>query len=303
MVYLFFILAVLTHSLYVIYDGFTSGRRTFGILGVYYIDYAGLGSLLSFILLLYSKGLKKISYSILFFIISLGLIITQTRNAWLSTAFAIFTLIIYLFINSKKVFIKRYILGLLALLVVGLLIINLTSSGVDVSQRIDVESQSVTLTEDPESIGTNSFVSRIMIWHTAIVAFGEHPFIGIGAYAFKHTSQFYYKIPKGFHKLWVEGRTPHITFLQVLTETGIVGFVAFLFFIFVLIKLLLKTVKLPKTREEYIITIMTVWSLVYILFSMMMTESWLYGPYIIWFGILLGLLVNLFKLLSPPSQY
>lgn len=291
-VFSIFIVAVFLHSLFVIYLGVTTGSRVFGILGVYYIDYAGLGSVVTFILALYNKGTKRIIFSTIFIIITLGLILTQTRNAWFSAAFAIGTLILFLFFNAKKAFIKRSILILLALAVIGLLIVSSSGTGVDVGDRLDVNKRAITLTDDPESVGLNSFVSRSMIWHTAFYAFLEHPLIGIGPYAFKYTSQLYYVIPKGFYKLYVEGRTPHITYLQVLTETGIVGFMAFLFFIIALIKLLVQSLKLLIERDDFIITLMIIWSLVYIIFSMMMTESWLYGPYIVWLGVLLGFLVN-----------
>ncbi|MCX6173163.1 MAG: O-antigen ligase family protein [Ignavibacteriales bacterium] len=291
-VFFIFITAIFLHSLFVIYLGVTTGKRVLGILGVYYIDYAGLGSVITFILALYMKGLKKAIFSAIFIIITLGLILTQTRNAWFSAVFTIGTLILFLFFNAKKAYMKRSILIFLTLAVIVLLIVSSSSTGVDVGDRLDVNKRVVSLTGDPESVGLNSFVSRAMIWHTALYAFLEHPVIGIGPYSFKHTSQLYYVIPKGFYDLYVEGRTPHITYLQVLTETGIVGFMAFLFFIIALIKLLVQSLKLLIERDDFIITLMIIWSLVYIIFSMMMTESWLYGPYIVWLGVLLGFLVN-----------
>jgi O-antigen ligase len=187
---------------------------------------------------------------------------------------------------------KRSAIVYLTLVFIVLLIVFSISTKVDVGERLDVNKNTVSLTDDPESVGLNSFVSRAMIWHTAIYAFLEHPIIGIGPYAFKHTSQLYYIIPKGFYELYVEGRTPHITYLQVLTETGIIGFLAFLFFIITVIKLIVQSLKLLVERDDFIISLMIIWSLVYIIFSMMMTESWLYGPYIVWFGVLLGFLIN-----------
>ncbi|MEW6506546.1 MAG: O-antigen ligase family protein [Bacteroidota bacterium] len=294
-IFLVFIIVTLLHSVIVVYLGLTSKTRTFGPLGVYYIDYAGIGTVLTLILILYSDGLKKILFVIPFLIITGGLILTQTRNAWVSTLFAIFTLVLYLFLNSKKVFIKKRILVLLIVFISGIVLLSFFTTETNIEQRLDITEQSVTLTDDPESVGKNSFVSRMMIWHTSLVSFFEHPFIGIGVYAFKHTSQHYYQIPEGFYKLWVEGRTPHVTYLQVLTETGILGFLAFLCFIFSIIKLLMRILTLPRSKHEWHIAVMTIWALIYIIFSMMMTESWLYGPYIIWFGILLGILVNIDK--------
>ena len=106
----FFIAATFIHSIHVIFLGLTTGQRVFGLLGVYYIDFAGLGSLMTFILLLFTKGVKRNIFALAFLVITLGLILTQTRNAWLSTGFAICTLIFYLFFNSRKLFIKKYAL-------------------------------------------------------------------------------------------------------------------------------------------------------------------------------------------------
>jgi O-antigen ligase len=294
-VFYFFITAVFLHSIYVIILGLLTGRRAFGILGVYFIDYAGLASLVSFILMIYSKGIKKILFVVSFIFVTLGLILTQTRNAWISTAFAIGTLIIFLIKNHAKLFIKRKYLIIISVTLIVLTMLAVLGTGLSVGQRLDVSKQTVTLTNDPESVGMNSFVSRLLIWHTAVYAFLEHPIIGIGAYSFKHTSQFFYVIPKGFYKLFVEGRTPHITYLQVLTETGILGFIFFMIFIGSIIKFLYKTLKLDLSFEDNIVKLMTIWSLIYIVFSMMMTESWIYGPYIVWLGMLLGFMVNIYK--------
>ena len=156
--------------------------------------------------------------------------------------------------------------------------------------------KTVELSDDnTESVGENSFVSRLMIWHTAISAYAEHPYIGIGAYSFRHSSQLYYKIPKEFYKEFVKKKTPHVTYLQVLTETGIIGFIGFMIFIYAVIRYSLKTLKVGTSLQATQVKLMIIWSLVYIIFSMMMTESWLYGQYIIWLGILLGMLVNFRK--------
>ncbi|MFA7229320.1 MAG: hypothetical protein WC061_09815, partial [Melioribacteraceae bacterium] len=106
------------------------------------------------------------------------------------------------------------------------------------------------------------------------------------------------KIPKSFYKLYVEGRTPHVTYLQVLTETGVLGLIGFIFFISAIIKEMKKVLKFDKTREETVLSLMVTWSFVYIIFSMFMTESWLYGQYIVWIGMLLGFLVNNYRMLN-----
>ena len=297
-VFYFFIVAVLFHSLIVIYLGVTSNIRAFGLLGVYYIDFAGLGSVLTFILFIYIGGIKKIFAGLAFILITFGLILTQTRNAWISFGFALVTLMIFLIFKWNSFYVKRKLIGstlFILILIIGILFIFAGSFNSKMESRIDLTNQSV-ITDDPESVATNSFVSRVLIWHTAVIAFLEHPIIGIGVYSFKHTSEIYYKIPKVFYKLYVEGRTPHITYLQVLTETGIVGLIAFIFFISRVVREIRNVLSLKKTKEETMISLMISWSLLYIVFSMFMTESWLYGQYIAWIGVLLGCLVNISRI-------
>jgi O-antigen ligase len=301
-VFYFFILAVLLHSLYVTYLGFTTGKRVFGILNVYYIDFAGLGGVISLILFIYSKGTKRFIFGTIFIVITIGLILTQTRNAWLSFGFAILSLMVFLIVKSKTYRINRsvaVILFVVSLSILSLAYLLVNDVNSKVSDRLDIEKQSTVINpDDPENLGGNSFVSRAFIWHTAVMAYLEHPVLGIGVYAFKHVSQLYYKIPKSFYRLYVVGRTPHVTYLQVLTETGIIGFVFFAIFIISIIRLIGKSSKMPKNKDEVCITLMINWSFVYIIFSMFMTESWLYGQYIVWIGVLLGFLVNNYKLMS-----
>lgn len=291
-IFYFFIVAIFLHSLYVNFLGITTGRRVFGLLGVYFIDFAGLGSVLTFIMMIYAKNIYKVFYAILFFIITVGLILTQTRNAWLTTGFSLFSLFLYLAFKGKKLFIKRDLLIFLALVAIGVSIIFILGSGIKVNQRSDTKNQTLVLTDDPESSNVNSYFTRLMIWHTAANAILKHPMIGIGAYSFKHSSQLFYTIPKPFFNIYVKNKTPHVAILQVLTETGVLGLIVFSIFIFHLIKFLFSSLKKVRIIEDVKITLLIVWSLVYIVFSMLMTESWLYGQYAVWFGILLGLLIN-----------
>ncbi len=303
-IFYFFIAAVFLHSLYVVYLGITVDRRAFGLLGVYYIDFAALAGLLTFILVLYLRGVKRIIASIIFAISTLGLILTQTRNAWISFAFAIVTLMIYLIFKGESFYIKRRTITrilVFSVLLIASVFIFAGSVNTKLESRVDLANESV-VNDDPVSIGANSLASRVLIWYTAGLAFLQHPYIGIGSYSFKHTSDLYYKIPKGFFKLYVEGRTPHVTYLQVLTETGILGMMGFLFFIFSLIREMRKLLSVEKSKEEITLTLMIAWSFVYIIFSMFMTESWLYGQYIVWIGVLLGFLINFQRILNAKSK-
>ncbi len=101
-IFYLFIIAIVIHSVFVIIESLTTGKRAFGILGVFYVDLAGLGVLYSIIYFLYNYGSKRYMFGLSSAIILIGLILSQTRNAWLSTAVALFFLFIFLFIKAEK---------------------------------------------------------------------------------------------------------------------------------------------------------------------------------------------------------
>ena len=167
-----------------------------------------------------------------------------------------------------------------------------SSADIDVSRRLETKTNDVKLSENPASVGENSFVSRLFIWHTAVNAFMKEPVFGIGMYSFKNTSGKYYTIPKPFFKRFVEFKTPHVAYLEILVETGIVGFILFLFFLFSVHRTLYQMMR-SRIQEKNVITTLVIFvSIIYITFSMLMTEAWVYGQYLVWFGIIIGLLVS-----------
>ncbi len=304
-VFYFFIFAIFMHTLWVIYLGITTGERVFGILWVYYIDFAGLGALISIILFFYSKGISKVIFGISSVAITYGLILTQTRNAWLSFAVAFGSLLIFLIIKGEKFKIKRFATVITLLVMIGIIggaMILRNEATSNIGDRLDEQSESVQIDEQDPTALNNSLITRILIWHTSYKAFLQKPVFGIGAYSFRFISELYYEIPKPFYEEFVKERTPHVTYLQVLTETGIVGLVAFLIFIIAIFKQIIQTLSRPnKTKQEIKLSLLICWSLIYIIFSMLMTESWLYGQYAVWTGILLGLLISNYKTLTSKT--
>ncbi|MFC2082237.1 O-antigen ligase family protein [Bacteroidota bacterium] len=302
----FFLFGVFVHSLIVIYLGLSSGERVFGLLNVFYVDLAGLAGINSFILFIFLKGRKKVITGLVFIVSTFGLILTQTRNAWLSFAVAFISFVIYLLIKGPSFNVKRSVIFVNALVSIAILgVIFLYSSGLtsDIQQRFEVQTQTQEIVDqDPHSIAENSLVSRFFIFHTAINAFVEHPYIGIGLYSFKYASKMYYTIPRSFYKYFVENKTPHVTYLEVLTETGILGFIGFMVFLFALIKFIIKSLKTRGDDTDNIRTLLICWSFVYIIFSMFMTEAWLYGQFIVWMGILVGLLISNYNIITKKDE-
>ncbi|WP_407931599.1 O-antigen ligase family protein, partial [Ignavibacterium album] len=283
------------HSVYVIIFAISLKLRAFGLLGVFYVDFAGLVFLYSLLMYLYSFNLKRFFYALTSLINLTGLILSQTRNAWLSTFLILLIIILLLSLKGEKFHIKKKTVMILSTFIiflglVGFLIIQITTQ--TSLNRIDIESQSTQLTDNTESVNENSFVSRLFIWHTAINAFRTEPIIGIGMYSFKYTTHKYYTIPKPFFKQFVENKTPHISYLEILVEAGIIGFLGFIYFLFVVFRQSLNLFRAnplnPVNARARLLIIITVF---YVIVSMFMTEAWVYGQYLVWFGIILGALI------------
>jgi O-antigen ligase len=305
-IFYIYVVAVLIHSVFVIFESLSTGGRAFGLLGVFYVDLAGLAILYSIIFFLYSNGFKKYAFGLTSIIILIGLLLSQTRNAWLSTVITFIILIVFLFVKNK-----RYMMNRKTILIVitsfilasgSIFLIVSKDLNVNVGERLETKKQKINITDNPSSIGDNSFLSRMLIWHTAINAFSKEPMFGIGLYSFKYSSKNYYTIPKPFFKRYVEHRTPHVSYLEVLVESGVVGFLGFIIFLFGVLKNLFKSLGFVRSVEEILQTLLLLVSMVYISFSMFMTEAWLYGQYIVWFGIIVGLIVANTKMLVSENS-
>ncbi len=273
-----------------IFIGSFMGRnRVFGFAGIMFVDYAGL--LLSFLLpvILYTKKRRFLYVSVFVFIL-LGLILTQTRNAWISTLITI-SLILFSYIRSEtsiaqktkkvlQVFVVLFILAAVALIAYQ---INPTafSRVTNPGYRGPIQSE-----EDLAAIGT--FATRMFIWITAFQAFIQNPLLGVGIYSFPFSSGAYSTLDPIIYEMFVRNLSPHLTLLEVLSETGIIGFAAFGIFIWHYIKLISGNLRFGKSRHDKIVLAKS-WAGVYILFSMLLTDAWLWGHGLILWGVIIAM--------------
>jgi len=172
-------------------------------------------SLLSLLPLVFSEYIRDkfiIKKSLLILIIIpviVSMLLTQSRNVMLATAFC---LMIYgIFINRK------FLIGFIAAVILAALL--LPSSFTERTKSIF----------DPEHPSNKS---RIDMWKVGIEMFKDHPFTGI---ADSHIKEVYetYKTPEAHG----EGVHLHNNFIMILATTGIFGFIAWMgMFILIFIK-------------------------------------------------------------------
>jgi O-antigen ligase len=283
----FLVFSVLNGSILIL-QSFSTQERVFGFAGVYYVDLVCVSMLISIILAVYYRNSKSIPFFLLFIFLFTSLIITQTRNTILSFTLACSFLVLYLFINHDKFSINRkyiflQVIALFIVLVTTLAAINLFSPSL--FARLFQPHSAGTA----DSLVSNTLISRLLIWHTSLNAFLHHPIIGIGAYSFRFDSKYYCVLPKMFYKAFVQGLSPHITYLEVLTETGIIGFISFLVFLLSTIRMALRSVTLARTKIQKYFSLGILNVKIYILFSMCMTDAWLWGQCGMLWGVILGI--------------
>ncbi|MBP9211330.1 MAG: O-antigen ligase family protein [Bacteroidetes bacterium] len=285
--------ALVVSTSHVIFQGITTGRRVFGFSGVMFVDYVSLGIVLVIVLAVLSRQIKrKVLYALLGIFFTIGSLLTQTRNTWLSTGIVVG---IFFFTAARRSAYfgldKRKIINIITTftLIVVLGTVTAMVLNPDVLNRV-TESEGKNEVEITETGKVNSsLLSRLFIWHTAFNAFAANPILGIGAYSFPHTSGQYYTINRMLYELYVEDLTPHQTFIAVATETGIIGLLVYGLLYLKLIGHTFRTMAGYRTDDDIRVGAMLGFGVLYCLVSMLSTDAWLWGHGIILFGFVLGL--------------
>lgn len=288
-----FLTIVAFNSIHVIFLALLSGARVFGFAGIMFVDYVGIGIVISSILSLFAKnGTDRIIYLSLIFLFTIALVLTQTRTSWIST-FVIMVLINVFISMKEKVFklkqgtVKRFMTRVSVLLLFGLLIAVIFNP--ETFSRIgDLNDKSNELISKSGEV-KNSLISRLLIWDTAYNAFMANPILGIGAYSFPFSSMYYYTIPDQFYEMYVETLTPHQTYVAVAVETGLIGIAFFVIMVIAISSYTIKTVIAYANHDHRSTFLCLGGTIMYIIISMFTTDAWLWGHGIVLFGIFLGL--------------
>lgn len=300
----FFVLMTFLDALVIIIRSIGGNLRIFGFSGVVFADFSSLTIIFLLITLLFKdkeQYLKRFIKSAGILLLLSTMIITQTRNSFITLLLSFLFIILFLFFNKKylqkgarKVLLTLF--GFLIIITTSILIINIYNP--KVFGRFEELGKTNTIQIKSEGdFGRSSLFTRLLIWDTAINAFKKHPFIGIGAFSFPFESREYYTISKILYREYVQGLSPHIGYLAVLTETGIIGLVGFFFLLYSIIKMNYKALKLSKTSAERHISFSLLSFQVFIIFSLVFTDAWLWGQCGMLWGLLVGLSIANYKLL------
>ncbi len=298
------------NSLQIFWQAHSTHERVFGFTGVVFVDFACVAILILLSKFLFSQEKNKIGKMLLLSVISIALILTQTRNTLISLFLTLAVVVTYSWFFPKTLCIPRFTLvkKILTIVVIFVALIGVLFVAKPDSFKRHTELVSMHKTEHPKSgsgttgLTSNTLGTRLMIWVTAVNGFIKHPIIGIGAYSFGFDSIRYNFLPKLLFKAFVENLSPHITYLAVLTETGIIGMVGFLLLIFFSLRVSFKSLNLSNTAEEKNISIGILLVHVYITFSMAFSDAWLWHQCAILWGFVLGISMANFRILKTDSE-
>lgn len=284
-IYLFLFLAII-NGISIIAGGL-GGRRSFGFAGIMFVDYAGIGLSQLAVLSLLADKKKKLLLIPVVIIMGVAMILTQTRGVWLATGICITLLFIFVFFQYKKFAVNRtHLILIFSFLVLSFAFFSIYTFSVNKS----LSSRKITDTEQNiENVDVqSSLITRLLIWDTALNAFKRYPVTGTGIYTFPYVSQNYYNFPTLLYNRYVKTLTPHETFFATLTETGVIGFAGFIYLIFNMIRLNNRNLKYALTREQKKYSLLLMFSSVYIILSMIITDAWLWGHGLVLWSIILG---------------
>lgn len=290
-----FLFMSICNGLFIIIQSFFTRGRLFGFTGIFYVDLVGISILLILIKIFFEERVKLFIYLPFFLILISALFLTQTRNSVLSIAFSGFVLffLVYKLADVLKISKNKIIVwSVLIFFVTVILLFFITSLESSSFSRLG-QLSNFNYTFDNEGNVQNTLITRILIWDTAIAIIKENFWFGIGIYGFPFVSESYYTIPRFLFEAYVKGLTPHQSYLAILTETGIFGFSGFLILIISSLIISLNSIKLIKDENSAILFLFLYIALVYISFSMFLTDAWLWGQGLLVWGIILGANISL----------
>ncbi|MGM0607639.1 MAG: O-antigen ligase family protein [Candidatus Muiribacteriota bacterium] len=190
----------------------------------------------------YSKSWKGKLSGISFILMSIVILFTRTRGAWLGAVFAFLYITGVIFIYKKEIFFK--ILKYFAYIFASLIIIAILLFTVKNTREPMLEMSETVLERFTSS---STALQRILMWRVSLEAWKDKPIIGQGLHSFKvfysdyqnkYFEDFSAETGKPPWEHWladsaVDFRHAHNDFVQTLSEQGLLGFVIFCMFFIV----------------------------------------------------------------------
>lgn len=221
-IYLIFLLSLHNIALFVMHGGHL---RVFGFSSLGYESFSMTALPMTLAFWLWSDSRReKFKFGAITVAIGLGIIATQARGPLLSVALAIPILMYMAVIKARRESDHQTISALKILMVplVGLGLLVVLLSGTLFAGSIMRYEAAI----DSFTRPTGTIALRLVLWKTAIMAFLDHPFTGIGIGNFRIVDELYPALKTVPLHFYVKGMSAHNVILHYLAETGLVGALA-----------------------------------------------------------------------------
>lgn len=240
--------------------GDVSPRAT-GTLGNGLGWYLTIGYILAFNLWLYNRKTKHSwAYFFVLGMIAIGLVVANTRGAWVDCALAtLISLVPFVKVQKTK------LLFIMSTVVVGTAVLLSSSTAWN---RI------ISIWEQIYNPGQSTIGFRFYIWQAALKMFQQNPLFGVGPDNFRpQLANYIAPESQSFIRISAERSfNAHHAGLQLLSETGLLGVVTFTLFITAFVYLTWRLHQRLKHQDRPL-------TMALLIFSIMSTLSILYGGY------------------------
>ncbi|MFK8013753.1 MAG: O-antigen ligase family protein [Marinicellaceae bacterium] len=155
------------------------------------------------------------------------IILTGTRSAWIMV---LFTLMAYWFHHVKH---RRFVLLFKTLIATMVIVTSLWFMSPDFKNRVD---RTVSAFDGSVSGLDFALANRLPIWQASVSMIQQHPINGVGAHAFRKAYPDFASDGDIWQKNGGVGMHAHHWFLEILSDTGIIGLILFIIALIQLIK-------------------------------------------------------------------
>jgi len=221
-VYLIFFVSLHNSILFMMHSG---QMRVFGFSSLGYESFSMTALPMAFAFWLWSESRRdKIKFGVIAVTIGVGILATQARGPLIAVALAVPLLMLMAVFKARRENDHKTLSALKILLVplVGLAALVVVLSSTLFAGSFGRYEAAI----DSFTRPTGTIALRLVLWKTAILAFLDHPFTGIGIGNFRIVHELYPALKTTPLHFYVKGMSAHNVILHYLAETGLVGALA-----------------------------------------------------------------------------
>jgi len=250
--------------------------RSFGITGLT-LQYIAMTAVpMAMVFLIWSENIgTKLFYMAISIVSVLGIFATQSRAPLIAIliTFPVIMLISFRKARQEKDYrtVRSVKYVLLPVIVLGAVLFILEETFfVGTLSRLDELIQSL---KNP--VGT--VMTRIILWTSAIMAFMEHPVLGVGIGNMRVVHEVVPEVKLIPYWAWVKGMSAHNVLLHYLAETGLVGAISLLFLFGKNLSIGYKSFKLKLSKHDNMISTALFIASFVCFITMFYMRSWTWG--------------------------